>query len=231
MQRLDHLNQWQDYNMATILAKKSGPTDNAIATDDEHHEALAADPTINAFPQGSSFGGFGNATTNTPTSAPAFGAPSTGGFGTTSGFGSPATGGFGASPSIGTNSFGASPGMGMPGQGSVQVVQNQGESLKNTGGAMQEGAENLVAHDKDSTDWINKKWRPVMGWVYMLTCTCDFVIFPILWSLLQALTHGNVTSQWQPLTLQGAGLYHIAMGAVLGIAAYGRTKEKVAGAA
>ena len=68
-----------------------------------------------------------------------------------------------------------------------------------------------------------------MGWVYMGTCTCDFVIFPILWSLLQALSKGSVTSQWQPLTLQGAGLYHIAMGAVLGIAAYGRTKEKVEG--
>jgi hypothetical protein len=29
--------------------------------------------------------------------------------------------------------------------------------------------------------------------------------------------------------LQGAGLYHIAMGAVLGVAAYGRTKEKLEG--
>jgi hypothetical protein len=67
-----------------------------------------------------------------------------------------------------------------------------------------------------------------MGWIYMLTCTSDFVIFPVLWSLLQALTGGQVTSQWQPLTLQGAGLYHIAMGAVLGIAAYGRTQEKIA---
>ena len=73
--------------------------------------------------------------------------------------------------------------------------------------------------------------RPMMGWIYMLTCTCDFVLFPILWSMLQALSAGAVTNQWQPLTLQGAGLYHIAMGAVLGIAAYGRTKEKVAGVA
>ena len=112
---------------------------------------------------------------------------------------------------------------------SLQITQNQGDSLKNTGGAMQEGADVLVKND--NSDWINKKWRPVMGWVYMMTCTCDFVVFPILWSLLQALSHGAVTSQWQPLTLQGAGLYHIAMGAVLGIAAYGRTKEKVAGAA
>jgi hypothetical protein len=66
-----------------------------------------------------------------------------------------------------------------------------------------------------------------MGWIYMLTCTADFVVFPVLWSLLQAMSKGAVTSQWQPLTLQGAGLYHIAMGAVLGIAVYGRTKEKL----
>jgi hypothetical protein len=39
-----------------------------------------------------------------------------------------------------------------------------------------------------------------------------------------------VKTQWQPLTLQGAGLFHIAMGAVLGIAAYGRTQEKLGGA-
>ncbi len=66
-----------------------------------------------------------------------------------------------------------------------------------------------------------------MGWVYMATCTADFVLFPVLWSALQALSHGSVNTQWNPITLQGAGLYHIAMGAVLGIAAYGRTKEKL----
>ena len=108
-------------------------------------------------------------------------------------------------------------------------VSGNPDMLKSTGGAMQEGADVLVKND--NSDGINKKWRPAMGWVYMATCTADFVVFPILWSLLQALSNGAVTNQWQPLTLQGAGLYHIAMGAVLGIAAYGRTKEKVAGAA
>ena len=79
-------------------------------------------------------------------------------------------------------------------------------------------------------DWVNKKWRPMMGWTYMGTCLFDFIIAPILWSVIQALANGGqVTSQWQPLTLQGAGLYHVAMGAVLGIAAFGRTQEKKAG--
>jgi hypothetical protein len=84
--------------------------------------------------------------------------------------------------------------------------------------------------EKKKEDWMNSKWRPMMGWMYMLVCTMDMVVFPILWSLLQSLNHGQVTSQWNPLTLQGAGLFHIAMGAVLGIAAFGRTQEKLNGA-
>jgi Holin of 3TMs, for gene-transfer release len=84
--------------------------------------------------------------------------------------------------------------------------------------------------EKKKEDWMNSKWRPMMGWMYMLVCTMDFVGFPVLWSLLQMVSHGNVGSQWQPLTLQGAGLFHIAMGAVIGISAYGRTQEKLGGA-
>jgi len=84
--------------------------------------------------------------------------------------------------------------------------------------------------EKAKEDWMNSKWRPMMGWMYMTVCMCDFIIFPVLWSLLQSMSKGAVTSQWQPLTLQGAGLFHIAMGGVLGLAAYGRTQEKLNGA-
>jgi hypothetical protein len=85
------------------------------------------------------------------------------------------------------------------------------------------------ASESKKEDWMNSKWRPMMGWMYMVICTMDMVVFPILWSLLQAVTHTAIT-QWNPLTLQGAGLFHIAMGAVLGIAAFGRTQEKLQGA-
>jgi len=85
------------------------------------------------------------------------------------------------------------------------------------------------ASEQKKEDWMNSKWRPMMGWMYMLVCTMDMVVFPILWSLLQTMTHTQIT-QWNPLTLQGAGLFHIAMGAVLGIAAFGRTQEKLGGA-
>jgi hypothetical protein len=90
--------------------------------------------------------------------------------------------------------------------------------------------EKMSASEKKKEDWMNAKWRPMMGWTYMITCLFDFVIAPVLWSILQSTSHGQVQVQWQPLTLQGAGLFHIAMGAVLGIAAYGRTQEKLNGA-
>jgi hypothetical protein len=83
--------------------------------------------------------------------------------------------------------------------------------------------------EKKKEDWMNSKWRPMMGWMYMVVCMFDMIVFPILWSLLQTMTSTPIT-QWNPLTLQGAGLFHIAMGAVLGIAAFGRTQEKMAGA-
>ena len=85
------------------------------------------------------------------------------------------------------------------------------------------------ASETKKEDWMNSKWRPMMGWMYMLVCTMDMVVFPVLWSLLQTTT-GTAITQWNPLTLQGAGLFHIAMGAVLGIAAFGRTQEKLGGA-
>ena len=209
--------------MATILPKKAG-FEKPMALDDDHHEALAADPTISQFPQGSTFGDTNGFNTSS-SGASAFGSPSSGGFGSSSsGFGAvpPISGGFG-----GGSGFGAS----TSGFGSTQNVNQSNSNQPVLTGAAPtnaaSGADVLVAND--NTDWINKKWRPVMGWIYMLTCTMDFVVFPILWSLLQAMSKGSVTMQWQPLTLQGAGLYHIAMGAVLGIAAYGRTKEKIEG--
>ena len=89
----------------------------------------------------------------------------------------------------------------------------------------------LSASEKKKEDWMNTKWRPMMGWMYMAVCLADFVLFPVLWSMVQALHGGQVHTQWNPITLQGAGLFHMAMGAILGIAVYGRTQEKLGGAA
>ena len=95
--------------------------------------------------------------------------------------------------------------------------------------ATQKEYEKLSDSDKKKEDWMNNKWRPMMGWIYMITCVTDFILFPILWAMLQASLKQPVTA-WQPITLQGAGLFHLSMGAIIGIAAFGRTQEKLAGA-
>lgn len=87
---------------------------------------------------------------------------------------------------------------------------------------------------KKQEDWLQKKWRPMMAMMYMTVCFFDFVVFPIMFTVVQfweTSAANDAFRQWQPLTLVGAGLFHMAMGAVLGITAWGRTQEKVAGAA
>jgi len=87
-----------------------------------------------------------------------------------------------------------------------------------------------MSEKEGGAEWMQKYWRPAMGWMYMLICMADMIVFPVLWALWQGINHVPIT-QWNPLTLQGAGLFHIAMGAVLGISAFGRTQEKLAGTA
>lgn len=77
-----------------------------------------------------------------------------------------------------------------------------------------------------SSDWMSAYWRPAMGWTYMAICIFDFIIFPVGWSATLAAIHQTVT-EWQPLTLQGGGLFHMSMGAILGVAAWSRGQEKM----
>lgn len=85
---------------------------------------------------------------------------------------------------------------------------------------------------KEEESWIQKKWRPMMAVMYMLVCACDFIVFPIMFTIVQfweVAIQNDAFRQWQPLTLQGGGLFHMAMGAVLGITAWSRGQEKMAG--
>ena len=90
-----------------------------------------------------------------------------------------------------------------------------------------------VEKKKPDEDWMTKKWRPMMAMMYMTCCLCDFALFPIMFTIVQfweVQAANDAFRQWVPITLQGGGLFHVAMGAVLGVSAYGRTQEKVAGA-
>jgi hypothetical protein len=81
--------------------------------------------------------------------------------------------------------------------------------------------------DTPEDHWLNAHWRPWMAIQYLLVCLFDFIFFPILSALYQA-TWKLPYTEWHPLTLQGGGLYHIAMGAIITATAYGRTQEKIA---
>lgn len=189
--------------MRTILPKKT-VVEQPMAIDDEVMNQLVADPSI---PQ------FGSSNVNILSNGP-----------TTFGVSAPATG-FG--PSINSTGTTFNQNIGQ------QIYQPQQPNYTAAGSNAGQDAEVLVQHSKESTDWINRRWRPAMGWMYMAVCIFDFILFPIMFTVVQfweTQAANDAFRQWQPVTLMGAGLFHMAMGAVLGIAAYGRTKEKLEGA-
>jgi len=82
-------------------------------------------------------------------------------------------------------------------------------------------------------NWIKSYWRPSMGWLYMIMCAFDFIIFPLIMIVSPAV--GAIFgvqvpyNEWKSLTLSNGGMIHIAFGAILGVAAYTRGQEKLIG--
>ena len=94
--------------------------------------------------------------------------------------------------------------------------------------------------------WMRSLWRPLAALTYLSICIFDFIIAPyyvqaqphdlaeIFKYVLQmpveqqseALNIMMNKGDWQSLTLQGGGLFHIAFGAILGAAAWTRGMEK-----
>lgn len=78
-------------------------------------------------------------------------------------------------------------------------------------------------------DFLRQTARPMTFLIYTMICVCDFVIFPFLWALLQVHTTGVVGVPWIPLTNSGGGIFHLSFGAILGVSAFTRGKEKAEG--
>jgi len=90
---------------------------------------------------------------------------------------------------------------------------------------------NADAH-KPEEHWVRAYWRPAMGWLYMLICFMDFVMFPLLAMfnpiMMKSFGLTEVTySAWESLSLSNGGLIHLAFGAILGVAAWTRGQEKI----
>jgi hypothetical protein len=78
----------------------------------------------------------------------------------------------------------------------------------------------------DKEPWFINRWRPAMAWQYLTVCLFDFMLAPIMLTIWSAYT-GQPYQSWDPLTIRGAGLYHIAMGAVVGVTVWSRGQEKL----
>jgi hypothetical protein len=68
--------------------------------------------------------------------------------------------------------------------------------------------------------WLKTYWRPAIAWQYLIVCVCDFIIFPSVYMYI-------VKEPWDPLTLKEGGFYHLAMAAIIGVAAWTRGQEKI----
>lgn len=101
-----------------------------------------------------------------------------------------------------------------------------------------------------SEQWYSKSWRPAVAFVYMAICVFDFAILPLYFAYINhdvlithladaalkfepsqqmaALTKMHEMLAWRPVTLQGHGLFHASMAALLGVSAYQRSQEKIA---
>lgn len=89
----------------------------------------------------------------------------------------------------------------------------------------------MAKKEETKSDFMTNRWRPMMAIVYMAINICDFILFPVLWAVVQfweTSAANDAFRQWQPLTLQGGGFIHMAFGAILGISAWTRGKEKIA---
>ena len=137
----------------------------------------------------------------------------------------------GATPTMGgvsvsTMTFSSGPTMGATAQPQVaaqaQVIQAEAQAEMD-----KKVLETQLA--KQEEHWMKSYWRPAMGWLYMLMCFCDFVAFPIISMFLPQFIKGMTYIPWKSITLDNGGLIHMAFGAILGVAAWTRGQEKIAG--
>lgn len=100
---------------------------------------------------------------------------------------------------------------------------------------------------KKASVW--QQWRHFAAYVYLIICVFDFIFMPLVYEiwhralgpveLIQAARGLEPAAQveviktfssqerWEPLTLGESGLFHVAFGAILGVAAWTRGNEKI----
>jgi hypothetical protein len=85
----------------------------------------------------------------------------------------------------------------------------------------------LPMNDIQEETWFKSEWRPAAAWFYLFICFWDFFLAPIALAAYAAALHVPYIA-WAPLTLGGGAIFHLSFGAIIGIYAYSRTREKLA---
>ena len=117
--------------------------------------------------------------------------------------------------------------------GQTNVFQSNNQASAAVGLAQVELDTKLAEHqmEKQNEHWVKSYWRPAMGWLYMLICLVDFVVFPAMMMFLPVILKGFGVqvpyTAWQSLTLSNGGMIHLAFGAILGVSAWSRGQEKL----
>ena len=75
-------------------------------------------------------------------------------------------------------------------------------------------------------DFMTSRWRPISAYVYLFVCAFDFVIGPVMFTIFAGFTSTGLIV-WEPLTVQGGGLFHLSFLAILGVASWTRGQEKI----
>lgn len=109
----------------------------------------------------------------------------------------------------------------------------------------------MAAHQANKADskWYQQVWLPFAAGTYIIICIFDFMVMPIYVAAHNSRIESRVfnelrgqdvatfattlsqtaqaTKQWNPLTLLGAGMFHLAFGALLtgGAVTRGMTKK------
>lgn len=84
-----------------------------------------------------------------------------------------------------------------------------------------------MAYDPETSyqSWFQTSWRPAMAYQYLIICMFDFMVAPIMMGFYSAYT--GEYHAWDPLTIRGSSMYHVAMGAILGVTVWSRSQEKM----
>lgn len=93
--------------------------------------------------------------------------------------------------------------------------------------------------------WISKNWRALAAIAYLVICSFDFIIMPLIVFFahdtfgnmaqdmikmdpqVQRMAIDRIWGQWQPLTLGCNGIFHISFGSLISTMAWKHSTEVV----